>query len=557
MERGIRREMKNHIYETDVLVIGSGLAGLRAALSARGEGVDVIVATKSKGASPEIMGFNAPVGSDDSAEVFYKDIMKSGLGINNKKLASILAKEAEKAVVDLEELGISFDKKEGKYDLLQPLGCTFPRLVHYKCLTGAKAGNIMSQEAERKGIKIIKDIMVTNLLVKDSNIIGAFGINLKDGNYIEFHSKSVVLASGGCGTLYPFTSYPIDISSDGYSMAYQVNIELIDMEFIQFEPCGFVYPPSLIGNVIPTTLLMAGGILKNNKGERFMLRHDEKVGEKVNKDKLSRAMHREIIEGRATKHGGLYYDVSMLPKDLIIKNHSIFYNPAIKAGVDITEEAAEVAPIAHTSIGGIKINEKCETSIKGLYAAGEVTGGIHGANRLGGNSGTETLVFGARAGMYSAKYAIAQDVKINKNDISNIIKEKISVDELFKNKKDDYITPLIIKKKLHSIMREAGGILRNENQLKNALKELNKLENMIPQQFAENTNQLTEVHKNKNMICTAKIIITAALTRTESRGSHYRQDFPDMNNVDWLKNIIIKNNNGKPEIEIKNIEKEV
>jgi len=545
--------MKSQIYETDILVIGSGLAGLRAALAARKEGVDVIVATKNKGASPDIMGFNAPVGPDDSAEVFYKDIMRSGLGLNNKRLASILAKEAKKEVVELEELGISFDKKEGKYDLLQPLGCTFPRLIHYKCLTGAKVGSAMSQEAERKGIKIIKGIMVTNLLVNDGHIVGAFGINVKDGNYIEFHSKAVVLASGGCGTLYPFTSYPIDISSDGYSMAYQVNVELIDMEFIQFEPCGFVYPPSLIGNVIPTTLLMAGGILKNSKGERFMLRHDKEVGEKVNKDKLSRAMHREIIEGRATKHGGLYYDVSMLPKDLIIKNHSIFYNPAIKAGVDITEEPAEVAPIAHTSIGGIKINEKCETSIKGLYAVGEVTGGIHGANRLGGNSGTETLVFGARAGKYSAKYAITQDIKINKNDISNIVKEKISVDELLKNKKDKFVNPLIIRKKLHSIMKEAGGILRNENQLKIALKELNRLEEMIPQQFVENVNQLTEVHKNNNMICTAKIIITAALTRTESRGSHYRQDFPDMNDGDWLKNIIIKNNYGEPKIEIQNI----
>jgi succinate dehydrogenase/fumarate reductase flavoprotein subunit len=550
------KKIESKIYKTDVLVIGSGLAGLRAALAAREEGVGVIVVTKSKGASPEIMGFNAPVGPEDSAEVFFKDIMKSGLNINNKKLVSILATEAEKAVLELEELGISFDKKEGKYDLLQPLGCTYPRLVHHKCLTGAKAGRIMSQKVECKGIKIIKGIMVTRLLVNEGNIIGAFGINMKDGSYIGFHSKAVVLASGGCGTLYPFTSYPIDISSDGYSMAYQVNVELIDMEFIQFEPCGFVYPPSLIGNVIPTTLLMAGGTLKNGEGERFISRNNKEGNKKIQKDELSRAMYREIIGGRATKHGGLYYDVSMLPKDLIVKNHSIFYKPAIKAGVDITEEPAEVAPIAHTSLGGIKINEKCETSIKGLYAAGEVTGGIHGANRLGGNSGTETLVFGKKAGKYSAKYAMTQDFKINENDINNILKEKISESELFKNKKDKYINSLILKKKLHSIMREAGGILRNENQLKNALKGLNKLKDMIPRQFAKNTNQLIEIYRINSMICSAKIIISAALTRAESRGSHYRQDFPDINNGDWLKNIIIKNNYGELEIKIRKIKEE-
>ena len=334
-------------------------------------------------------------------------------------------------------------------------------------------------------------------------------------------------------------------------MAYQENLEFIDMEFMQFEPCGFVYPPSLIGNVIPTTLLMAGGVLKNANNERFMLKYNKDIGEKVQKDELSRAMHREIIEGRGTKHGGLYYDVTMLPRELIVRNHSIFYEPAIKAGIDITKEPAEVAPIAHTSLGGIIVNEECETSLKGLYAAGEVTGGLHGANRLGGNSGAETLVFGARAGFYSAKYAIAENYIINKNKINDRAKEKISEIELFRNKNNENLDPSIIRKEIHSVMSLAGSILRNKNQLTDALQSLGQIQNKLSKQYAENTNQLLEIIKNNNMVIVAKIIINAALIRTESRGAHFREDFPSIDNENWLKNIIIRKGESKLESEIR------
>ncbi|MDD5014186.1 MAG: FAD-binding protein [Atribacterota bacterium] len=544
---------ENDFYSSDVLIIGGGLAGLRAALSANKAGAKVILVTKGKGASPEIMGFNAPVGLEDSEEVFFNDIVKSGLDINNKKLAMILATESIKAVRDLEDLGIVFDKKESEYDLLQPLGCTYPRLVHHKCLTGAEAADIMMKKAKSEDIQIIKDTMIMSLLVYEGNIVGAVGINMRNGNYVAFQSKAIVLAAGGCGRLYPFTSYPADISSDGYAMAYQENLEFIDMEFIQFEPCGFVYPSSLIGNVIPTTLLIAGGVLKNSKGERFMLKYNKEQGEKVQKNELSHAMYQEIVEGRATKHGGLYYDVSMLPRDLIVRNHSIFYGPAVKAGIDITKEPAEVAPIAHTALGGIIINEECETSLKGLYAAGEVAGGVHGANRLGGNSGTETLVFGARAGFYSAKYAISENFNININIFNDMVKEKISETELFRNNDNDNINPSIIRKELHSVMSKAGNILRNENQLKDALKKLDEIQSMIPNQYAENTKQLLEVIKNNNMISIARIIISAALTRSESRGAHFREDFPYIDDKKWLKNIIItkRNNSLEPEIKIR------
>lgn len=534
-----------HVHNVDVLVIGGGIAGLRAAVAAAEEGAKVMLVAKGEGASREIMGFNAPVGPDDSVEVYFSDTIRSGLAINNRTLARILAEESSDAVIDLERLGLRFDRNGSEYHLLQPLGCTYPRLVHYKSSTGMEIKRLLRGEAGRRGVTLKRGIMVTALLEYEGKVLGACGIDVCNGDLHTFCAKAIVLAIGGCGTLYPLTTYPADISSDGYAIAYQAGAELIDMEFVQFEPCVFVHPEKLRGRIIPTTLLMAGGELRNAAGGRFLSEYRE-----VQKDALSRAIYKEITEGRGTARGGVYYDVSMLPRDLIVRNHAIFYGPALKAGVDITQEPAEVAPAAQTFLGGVRINERCETSVEGLYAAGEVAGGVHGANRIGGNAGTEALVFGKRAGTYAARYALARQGTASKELVIALVAQEKQSYEGYRASKGNGVDPLTLRKRIHYIVREAAGMVRNRQGLTKALADLNALGELVPGMCAGSIGQLPEVYKVKNMLSTAKLIMTAALMRTESRGVHYRDDFPERNDREWMKTIVLRKSGGEIGVEV-------
>jgi succinate dehydrogenase/fumarate reductase flavoprotein subunit len=550
--------MKNHqIHKTDVLVIGGGLAGMRSAQTAREGGAEVILVMKGSGASPWVFGFNAPVGSKDSSEIYYNDILQSGGYINNRNLAKVMAEGAVNAVSDLEKMGMNFDKDGKQYHLLQPLGCSCPRYVHYKNSTGREAVKLLRDDIRRKGVIIIQNTMITDLVVHNGKIIGACGISQKDGNLMIFCAKAIVIAAGGCGRIYPLSTYPEDITSDGYAMAYQIGAELIDMEFMQFEPCGIVYPESLRGEIIVTTLLMEGGQLRDGKGERFMLGYEPKRGEKVQKDELARAIHKEINEGRGTKHKGVYFDVSMLPREVIVTAHSMSYEPILKAGIDLTKEPAEVAPIAHTFIGGIKIDERCATSIEGLYAAGEAAGGIHGANRMGGNAGTEILVFGARAGKYASEYALSRYFESDRNIHEDFAERKMKLFDSLKIQRNNGLTPSFLRKQIQEIMQGKVNIIKSKKRLEEALNELYGLEEMLPKLTASDITQIIEFHQIQNMIITAKIVATAALTRTESRGTHYRNDFPKKNDKDWLKNIIIMKSNGKIEAQTFKIETSV
>ena len=534
------------VHETDVLVIGNGLAGIRAALAASEKGAKVIVVAKGKGSSPEVMGFNAVLGPEDSVETYYNDILRSGLGIADKKLAGILADESRKVVTELEEMGMVFDKKGSEYDLMQPLGCTFPRLVHFKALTGRKVLKLLRDKADKQGVIFINDVTVTGLLKYEKRVIGAFGIDIASGDLLGFRAKSIVLATGGCGRLYDFSTYPADITSDGYAMAYEIGAELVDMEFMQYEPCGFVYPDSIRGHIISTTTLSAGAEFRNGNNEKFL----GDRGKKLQKDELCRAMHTEIMEGRGTEHSGVYYDVTMLPRDFIVVDHCIFYDPALKAGIDLMKQPAEVAPAAHTSLGGIRIDEKNLSSVEGLYAAGEVVGGLHGANRLGGNSGAETLVFGGRAGRFSAEYALSLDEDVDIQIFSELLSKQLEVNKKYQSKKESSIDLLTLNKKISSIMQESGGIIRNEEGIISGLKKLSEIESMLEGLSASNSSQLLEIYRIKNMLVTGKVILTAALSRQESRGAHYREDYNKQDDQEWLKKISVFYEHGKMQTKI-------
>jgi len=503
--------ISDQINTTEVLIIGGGLTGLRAALAASEAGREVTILWKGPGASPGIMGFNAPVGPKDSEDIFFDDTMRSGTGINRKDLARALVEGTRSAVADLEKRGMEFARDSSGYDLLQPLGCSHPRLVHYNSSTGIEIGKLLLRGIEERGVKIFRGTAATDIIVHGGKVIGACGIDMKNGRFLGFHSKAVVLTTGGCGNLYPLTTYPWDICGDGYAMAYRAGAEMIDMEFVQFEPCCFVYPDELKGDPIPTTTLMEGGQLRNAQEEEILARHGLTAEPSLQKDVLSRALHSEITEGRGAEHGGIWLDISMLPRDMITVSHSIFYKPALKAGVDLTAQPAEVAPAAHTSMGGVLIGDGCESSVAGLYAAGEVAGGIHGANRIGGNAGAETLVFGAIAGKSAASYA----ANLSGADTGQVFQDLVSEkDNRYSSRKP--VTPeqiVKVREKIQGIMKSQAGIIRSKDGLTSAISELLEIEAALHEREKLPESDMLETVTLENLVSVGLLIATAALKR--------------------------------------------
>ncbi len=527
------------VYKTDVLVIGSGLAGIRAAVAAQKCGADVILVSKGTGASPDIIGFNAAVADKDTSDIHYEDTINSGMYINNKSLVKRMSKEAVLLVDELEAMGVGFDRSGSDYRLLQPLGSSYPRLVHHRSNTAIQVVKIIKKSRAWQEVKTLNNLMITDLLTDGKRIVGACGIDMNMGGFVGFQAKAIVLAAGGSGGLHHFTTYPSDINGMGYALAFNAGAEMVDMEFIQFEPCGFVAPKSLIGKIIVTTLLMAGAELLNNTGERFMFRYSDR-GEKVQKDVLSRAMYNEISQGRGSVHGGIYIDVTKLPTKLLVEDQDRYYQSALKAGVDLTKSRGEVAPIAHTFLGGVRIDENCASSVEGLYAAGEVSGGLHGANRIGGNAGTEVLVFGPIAGINAANYVNHMNQSSIEPAFRQGYSEKRREFELRKSAKKSSVTPMEVRNKIGSIISREIGIVKSGEGLTKALGELEEISQLVPVMHSEELNQLSEIYIVNGMLISAKMMIKASLIREESRGAHYRKDYPETNNNDWLKNIIIK-----------------
>ncbi|MCK4423339.1 MAG: FAD-binding protein [Candidatus Omnitrophica bacterium] len=550
---------QEQIISTDLLVVGAGIAGLTAVQEVVKQDIQAVAVFAGAGASPGIMGFNAALAEKDSRDIYFKDTMLAGCGLNNRALVWIMVDEAESALKELETKGLVFDKKEGRYDQLQALGCSYPRVVHDKNVTGPRAIELMTKEIENSSnIKMLKGVSVAGLLTKENKITGALGLDKANSKVIIFNCKAIILATGGCGRVYSFTTYPAEALGHGYAMAYEAGAELVDMEFIQFEPCVLVYPDKLRGFGMITTLLSEGGQLRNIKGERFMERYCPEA-EKTQKDILARAIYEEIQAGRGTENGGVYFDVSMLSSRYIEEKYPSYLSRLLSAGIDMRSEPFEVALAAHSCMGGIKINEKCETSVKGLYAAGETAGGVHGANRIGGNAGTEVFVFGRRAGKYAAEYILSekkddlsakmitgQEKQINKQFLNHAAEKKGIYKQFLNPDIDNPQNPDIIKSEIQDIMSEYANIVRDKAGLKKALNCLTEVKDKITSRIsANNITELMKAYQVKNMAVTSEIIVKSALTRTESRGAHYRKDFPERDDKEWLKNVVIRKVNGK------------
>src|SRR5262249_50354274 len=520
-----------------VPVIGAGGAGLRAAIAATAAGARTVVVSKSLlGKAHTVMaegGVAASLGNVDPADdwkTHFQDTLFGGKYLNNWRMDDMHAKEAPERVIELEHWGAVFDRTHDQRMSQRAFGGhTYKRLVHIGDRTGRELIRTVQDRAVHGGAEVYMEYTITRLLRDEGRICGAFGYRRATGDLVIWRARSVVMASGGSGELFPINSNSWEGAGDRRALALHVGATLIDMEFVQFHPTGMVWPPGVIGLLVTEAVRGEGGILRNSEGERFMERYDRKRMELSTRDVVARAIYTEVREGRGTPHGGVFLDVSHLPATTVRKRLPSMYDQFMElAGVDITREPMEVGPTCHYIMGGVKVDaETGATSVPGLFACGECSGGMNGANRLGGNSLSDLLVFGKRAGEGAAAAAAAAAVPAI--DQAGVAEAEAELDGYFAGGGDE--DPYELHTDLQSMLQENVGIFREESGLVRALDRLEEYKERLRKVHVPVGSRAWNPSWNlcrdlKNMLTVAEAITRAALMREESRGAHSRLAFP-------------------------------
>jgi len=539
------------VLELDVLVIGGGGAGAMAALKASEIGTKVCIVVKGKlgkcGSTPMAMGAASAVGPwhspKDNKDIHFMDTVKGGAYLNDQRLVRILAEEAPKRVLELERLGAFWERTDDGSNYLLRIGGghSYPRSVYLEDRTGNEMLKAMKGELIHRNVNIIENVMITMLLTDEDRVSGALGINVYTGDFIIFRTKSIVLATGGAGQIYEYTTQDVRNTGDGYALALQARADLVDMEFVQFFPIGLIFPESTKGLIVGAMYYCH---LLNNYGERFMKNYDAKRMELSTRDIVSRAVFTEIKEGRGTKRGGVNCDLTFQPLGFMQRQLPLVYSFCDKLGMNMEKSMLEIVPTCHFFMGGIKVNEKWESTFPGIFAAGEAAGGVHGANRLSQNSLADILVSGARAGKYAAIYASkARRSRINQ---SSIKQEQKKIKEIITNDLKDGIYPWQLKTKIKEVMWKNVGIYRDGEGLKKALEQILTMKNVDLPRVCLSTKtkifnrELIETLEVYNFLLACEAVTRAALYRKESRGAHFRNDYPNLDNQNWLKHIGVK-----------------
>jgi succinate dehydrogenase / fumarate reductase, flavoprotein subunit len=541
-------------YETrehDVLIIGAGGAGLRAAIEALAKGASVGVVCKSLlGKAHTVMaegGIAAAMANVDAADGWkphFRDTMRGGKFLNNWRMAQLHAQEAPDRVRELEQWGALFDRTDSGAILQRAFGGhTYKRLCHVGDRTGLEMIRTLQDRGVQLGFDVYMECTITRLLTDNGRIAGAFGYWRENGRFIVFKAKSIVMATGGIGKAWPVTSNSWEYTGDGMALAYQAGAELMDMEFVQFHPTGMVWPPGVQGLLVTEAVRGEGGILRNKLGERFMEKYDPKRMELSTRDVVARAIYTEVREGRGTEHGGAYLDISHKPADYVKKKlPSMYHQFKELADVDITKGPMEVGPTCHYMMGGIRVEaETAQSTVPGLFAAGEAAAGLHGSNRLGGNSLSDLLVFGRRAGLAAAENAKrVSSAGILEAQIAEAEKELLAP---FSNTGAE--SPYAVHRDLHKVMQSLVGIFRTAEDLKKAFTELEELKARAAKASVEGSRLFNPgwhlASELKSMLTVSEAVALSALARTESRGAHSRIDYPNYDPV-WEKkhNIIVR-----------------
>ena len=542
------------VHEHDVVVIGAGGAGLRAAIEASAQGAKVALICKSLlGKAHTVMaegGIAAAVGNvdkQDNWQTHFKDTMKGGKFLNNYRMAQLHAQEAPERVLELERWGALFDRTSEGTILQRPFGGhSYKRLCHVGDRTGLEMIRTLQDKGVHMGINVYMECTITRLLKEDGKISGAFGYWRETGRFVIFKAKAIILATGGVGKAYKVTSNSWEYTADGQLLAYDAGAELIDTEFIQFHPTGMIWPPGVIGILVTEAVRGEGGILRNKDGYRFMEKYDPERMELSTRDVVARSIYIENKEGRGSPHGGAFLDISHKGAEYIKKKlPSMYHQFKELADVDITTGPMEVGPTCHYSMGGVKVDaDSTATSIPGLYAAGEVAGGMHGANRLGGNSLSDLLVFGRRAGLYAAEYAKKNKatLNINEDEIANAEKSIVVFFE-----QDGGENPYTVHRDLQELMQNKVGIFRVEDDLKFAINELKSLKERAAKVKIEGSRMYNPgwhmAYDLQSMVIYSEAIAKCALQRKESRGAHSRLDYPNTDPEHGKWNSLVKKAN--------------
>jgi succinate dehydrogenase / fumarate reductase, flavoprotein subunit len=543
---------KYETHEHDVLIIGAGGAGLRAAIEALAQGARVAVVSKSLlGKAHTVMAEGgiaaamANVDRADSWKTHFRDTMNGGKRLNNWRMAQLHAQEAPDRVRELEQWGALFDRTSDG-DILQRAfgGHTFKRLCHVGDRTGLEMIRTLQDRGVQLGFDVFMECTVIRLLTDGGRIAGAFGYWREQGRFVVFRAKSIVMATGGIGKAYRITSNSWEYTGDGMALAYDAGAELLDMEFVQFHPTGMVWPPGVQGILVTEAVRGEGGILRNKNGERFMERYDPKRMELSTRDVVARSIYTEVKEGRGSEHGGAYLDISHKPADYVkTKLPSMYHQFKELADVDITKEPMEVGPTCHYMMGGIRVDaETAQASLPGLFAAGEAAAGLHGANRLGGNSLSDLLVFGRRAGLGAADHA----KKVGQGALDPAQIAEAESDMLAPFDRGEGENPYAVHRDLQETMQNLVGIFRTEEDMTKAMGELEKLKARAAKVRVEGSrlfNPGWHLAKDlKSMLTVSEAVTRSALARKESRGAHSRIDCPKLDDTVWGKqnNVISK-----------------
>jgi succinate dehydrogenase / fumarate reductase, flavoprotein subunit len=569
------KKKKQSNRSCDVLIIGSGSAGLRAAIEAHDAGARVLIISKSPKGDPHTVlargGINAALGTmdpEDNWMVHAADTLREGVFLADYERVEILCKNAPDAIHELVYWGARFHReKDGRLTQRFFGAHTYRRTVFYGDWTGNEIIRVLMDQIQQRKIKIIDNVYITKLLksndVNDEEVPtgegeevkGALGIDIEKKEILIFECKSLILATGGYTRVYSVSSSRIfENYGEGVALAYEAGADLVDMEMVQFHPTGMVWPEKALGTLATEAIRGEGGILLNSKGERFMKNYYPERMELGPRDIVARANYNEIVDGRGTEHGGVWLDVTHLTKDKILDRLPTMYEQFKNiAGIDISKEKMEVGPTAHYSMGGVVVDIKCRTKIEGLFAVGEVISQIHGTNRLGGNSLLDTIVFGKIVGGQAAK--LAKEVGERGKTLGPSSSLQLNVNS--QKGYEDYgififKEPIKFLREIQELMNQNAGIVRDETRLQHGLKRILELKEVfyskdnILKDFkiedddgnSENVILTWEV-KSSLVVCEA--ILRSALMRQESRGAHYRSDFPNLDDEKWNVNIYCRN----------------
>ena len=541
-------------HEHDVLVIGAGGAGLRAAIEALAQGSSVGVVCKSLlGKAHTVMaegGIAAAMANVDAADdwrTHFRDTMRGGKMLNNWRMAQLHAQEAPARIRELEQWGALFDRTDDGQILQRAFGGhTFRRLCHVGDRTGLEMIRTLQDRGVHLGFDVYMECTVVRLLKDGPRIAGAIAYWREQGRFVVFKAKSVVIATGGIGKAWPITSNSWEYTGDGMALAYEAGADLLDMEFVQFHPTGMVWPPGVQGILVTEAVRGEGGILRNKLGERFMEKYDPKRLELSTRDVVARSIYTEVREGRGTEHGGAYLDISHKPAEYVKRKlPSMYHQFKELADVDITKGPMEVGPTCHYMMGGIRVDaETAESTVPGLYAAGEAAAGLHGANRLGGNSLSDLLVFGRRAGLAAAEHA----KKVSSPAVDPAQLDQAEKEALEPFQRKDGENPYAIHRDLQTTMQNLVGIFRNRDDVQRALGELGQFRQRLARVSVEGSRMFNPgwhlALELKSMLIISEAVARSAMVREESRGAHSRIDFPNLDPAWGSKNNVIRQEGG-------------